>query len=166
MHSLCDDKFYANIPSILVCGRGYPSVATRVMVSRLAQELGVPVVGLADYNPHGLALLQTYRRGGIQTSLESDGLTIDVKWLGLRASQIAKMDWVGDGEELTPRDRAVVENLRGQSHVYSNPEYMAEVDAMHHRGKHELQCIYGHPGGTEFFCSGFLPTALLQHDYI
>lgn len=150
----------------MICGRGYPSVATRVMLSRLSQELGLPVVGLADFNPHGLALLQTYRRGGIRSSLESDGLAIDVKWLGLRASHVDRMQWVGDGEELTSRDRAVIESLRSQSHIYSNEEYMAEIDAMSDRGKHELQCLYGHHKGTRFFSREFLPMAILQHDYI
>lgn len=163
---LCDDNFFSNIPSILVCGRGYPSVSTRVMTSRLAQELGVPVVGLADYNPHGLALLQAYRRGGIHTSLEANGLSIDVKWLGLRASQLDKMDWIGDGEALTDRDVDLVESLRAQSHVSSDPRYLEEVEAMHHRGKYELQCLYGHHSGTKYFCQEFLPTSLLQHDYI
>jgi DNA topoisomerase VI subunit A len=136
------------------------------MLAQLAEQLGIPVVGLADYNPHGLALLQTYRRGGIQTSLEAGDVSTEVKWLGLRASHIEDMPWVGQGEALTDRDEAVVANLRAQVYISSDPRYMAEVEAMKGCGKHELQCLYGHPSGTKYLSNEFLPTALLQHDYI
>jgi DNA topoisomerase VI subunit A len=36
---LVEDNFFRNVPSILVCGRGYPSVATRAMVFLMAEQL-------------------------------------------------------------------------------------------------------------------------------
>jgi meiotic recombination protein SPO11 len=45
-----------------VTGCGYPDVATRALVHMLSLRLpGAEVVGLCDYNPHGLSLLLTYR---------------------------------------------------------------------------------------------------------
>lgn len=67
---LVQDRFYHMIPSVLVCGKGYPSVSTRAFVALIERKLRIPVLGLADYNPHGLALLQTYRRGSVRSSLE------------------------------------------------------------------------------------------------
>lgn len=64
------DRFFQTIPSILVCGKGYPSISTRAFVTLLEQRLRKPVLGLADYNPHGIALLNVYRWGSKRSSLE------------------------------------------------------------------------------------------------
>jgi DNA topoisomerase VI subunit A len=134
------------------------------MLARIAAQLEIPAVGLADYNPHGLALLQTYRRGGARTSLEAGGVNTDVKWLGLRSSHIGGMPWVGAGEPLTARDRALARSLKQQHHVAHGPRLLEEVEKMEATGKHELQCLYGHPQGIRYLSDTFLPTALLQHD--
>jgi DNA topoisomerase VI subunit A len=102
---LVEDKFFDTVPCILLCGKGYPSVATRAMLAMMDLQLKyeslraqtshcyedcdmpvlkgipssvsclnrIPVVGLADYNPHGLALLRTYSRGGVNSSMEGEG---------------------------------------------------------------------------------------------
>lgn len=164
---LYEDRFFDKLPCILLCGRGYPSVATRLMLSRLASGLNIPVYGIADFNPHGCALLQTYRRGGVQTALEASGIVTDIKWLGLRSSHLQAMPWVTfPGEQLTVRDKALVQSLKKQNHILNDSRYVEELDLMEEMGKHELQVLYGHPEGTNFLSSTFLPTALLQHDYL
>lgn len=41
---------------------GFPDIATRALVARVASALPhVPVLGICDYNPFGVALLQTYK---------------------------------------------------------------------------------------------------------
>ncbi|CAN0446311.1 unnamed protein product, partial [Discosporangium mesarthrocarpum] len=45
--------FYSRIPSILITGRGFPALAVRACVHRLAKALHLPVYGLADCNPFG-----------------------------------------------------------------------------------------------------------------
>ena len=67
---LVEERFFQKIPSVLICGKGYPSIATRALVAITADKLKLPVLGLADYNPHGLALLLTYRNGSIRSALE------------------------------------------------------------------------------------------------
>lgn len=164
---LYEDRFFERLPCILLCGRGYPSVATRLMLARLASVLHIPVYGIADYNPHGCALLQTYRRGGVRTALEASEISTDIKWLGLRASHLQAMPWVTlPGEELTTRDKALVKSLKKQAFIAQDRRYLEELDLMEELGKHELQTLYGHPEGTRYLSSTFLPNALLQHDYI
>lgn len=51
--------------------------------------LGVPVYGLADYNPYGLALLLTYKVGSARMGFEASKYAADVKWLGLRCATAA-----------------------------------------------------------------------------
>jgi hypothetical protein len=41
---------------------GFPDIATRALVSRLSKCLkDVPVLGICDYNPFGVALMLTYK---------------------------------------------------------------------------------------------------------
>eukprot|EP01032_Pedospumella_encystans_P014005 gene14005-16102_t len=73
----------------MVTGCGYPDMATRALVSKLSLIYPrMRVVGLCDYNPHGLALLLTYRFPSVSSEFESQGLQADIRWLGLRAVHI------------------------------------------------------------------------------
>lgn len=45
------------IPSILVTGQGFPPLAVRACVYRLAEALELPVLGLVDCNPFGERVL-------------------------------------------------------------------------------------------------------------
>jgi len=60
---LSEDAFWKRYPCIIVTGRGFPDLATRALVHQVATRFSLPVVGLADCNPFGLALLLTYKFG-------------------------------------------------------------------------------------------------------
>lgn len=90
---LSEDGFYRKYPCILITGKGFPDFATRAMVRVLHKELNLPVRGLADCNPFGVLVLNTYRFSSNQnrrvagTGIEQDG--IPMEWVGLRPSQIS-----------------------------------------------------------------------------
>lgn len=54
----------------LVCGKGFPSIATRAFVSRLEKELDLPTLMLTDCNPAGLMIMLNYRQGSTKSSIE------------------------------------------------------------------------------------------------
>jgi len=83
---LSEDKFFEDYPCILVTGKGFPDLATRAMVHHLHNELGLPVRGLADCNPFGVMVLQTYQGSG-----RGCGFGVPVEWLGLRPSQVQEL---------------------------------------------------------------------------
>jgi hypothetical protein len=87
---LSEDRFYDRIPCILITGKGFPDVATRAMVFCLSRLLNVPVMGLADCNPYGVAVLQSYFRGGRGNGGESnmERFSVPIQWMGLRPSQL------------------------------------------------------------------------------
>ena len=60
---LHQDRFWRRLPCVLVTGRGFPDLATRALVHQLSTRFSLPVYGLADCNPFGLALLLTYKLG-------------------------------------------------------------------------------------------------------
>ena len=59
---LIDDKFVENfVPCVLVTACGFPDLATRALVGRVAEALRLSAYAITDYNPHGIARYLTYR---------------------------------------------------------------------------------------------------------
>ncbi|KAL4087181.1 hypothetical protein PRIC1_013078 [Phytophthora ramorum] len=126
---LREDKFFEKIPSILVTGRGFPDLATRMFVSLLSHALGIPVLGLCDCNPFGLSILLTYKLGSARMPLESLQYAVDIKWIGLRPSQIASLGLPQSSlKALTRKDIAVADSLIGASFIQANKRYKNEVE--------------------------------------
>ncbi len=95
---LVEDGFYNAIPCIIVTGCGFPDVATRSLVSKIANHMtlsGVQVVGICDYNPYGAALIMSYMISSIRskTILETseNGLCPQLRWLGFRYKHIEEL---------------------------------------------------------------------------
>lgn len=72
------DQIY-RIPSILVTGQGFPPLAVRACVFRLASALDLPVLGLFDCNPFGESTVTTHTLskklyGGIEKTCHSSNI--------------------------------------------------------------------------------------------
>lgn len=113
---LAEDKFFLNCqPCILVTGKGFPDMATRQWVRQMAHTLQLPVYGLADCNPYGIAVLHSYQyqQSSVQRQAASGSNSnsnsnndilaafnnkndnddegdrpFGIQWLGLRPSQL------------------------------------------------------------------------------
>lgn len=46
---------------ILITGKGYPDVQTRMLLNLLSSKLQLPAYALVDPNPHGFEIMCTYR---------------------------------------------------------------------------------------------------------
>lgn len=89
----------------------------------------------------------------------------NVRWLGLRPTQIQQLDTIDQyGEHLSIRDEKLIHTLRHRMHHIS--EYIRELDVLQQVGKHELQWLYGHEEGVQFLSQTWLPRAILRGDYI
>lgn len=51
---LAQQKFYEDIPSIMITGRGQPDITLRLFLQKLSYTLGLPVFGLMDCDYVGL----------------------------------------------------------------------------------------------------------------
>lgn len=70
---LCEDRFHERVPCIMVTGCGYPDIATRALVSKVSRRFpSLEVIGICDYNPHGAALLLTYRFPSAASAFEGE----------------------------------------------------------------------------------------------
>eukprot|EP00977_Amphora_coffeiformis_P008595 scaffold1953_cov176-Amphora_coffeaeformis.AAC.13 len=86
---LAQDRFFDDWPCILVTGKGFPDLSTRAFVHGLHTTLQLPVWGLADGNPFGVLVLNTYARGSLKRGLDGgDRYSVPIQWVGLRASQM------------------------------------------------------------------------------
>jgi hypothetical protein len=56
-------------------GKGFPDVATRLLVQLLWKSLGVPVLALVDADPHGIEIMCVYRFGSLVSILKHNLLS-------------------------------------------------------------------------------------------
>lgn len=152
-----------HLPIILITGKGYPDHATRAMVYCLWKILlgpdgeSLPIYGIADCNPYGVGVLQTYANGFGQ----SNDFQLPVQWLGLRPCQLLDTQSGGESEEselwnkinqlpnevyqkLTEMDERKLKSLLQESNgfVQNCPAMKAEIHLMkENQWKLELESL-------------------------
>eukprot|EP00741_Cyanophora_paradoxa_P007467 tig00000128_g7222.t1 len=163
---LSEERFFESVPCILVTGKGYPDLATRALVHRLHSEFGLPVLGLADYNPHGLQLLLTYKLGSARMGHEAFRFVVDLKWVGLRGDDLWDLGLPPEcSQPLSDRDRRAARLLLATPFVQSSPAHRDEVERMLEGGrKVELQAL--HSKGYGFLGNEYLKPRILHGAYI
>ena len=169
---LVKEQFCRRVPCVLVTGCGFPDMASRALVAKVASNFpDLTVVGLCDYNPYGVALLLSYRFASQASAFEGEGLQADdLKWLGLRPSQIDTLRDEGSFDEasafqpLSAADKKKLRSLLGNSDIHRLPAYQDELHAMRDGDvKCELEALYT-LGPT--YLGDFLEAALTNEDFI
>lgn len=164
---LREDKFFETVPSILITGRGFPDLATRAFVNLLSNALGIPVLGLCDCNPFGLSIMLTYKLGSARMPLDSLRYAVDIKWVGVRPSQVSHLGLpTSSFKALTRKDLAVADSLMRASFIQANAFFKDEVqmwlgDAL--PWKIELEALYS-SGFT--FLTSFLQDCIENGNYL
>jgi len=165
--NLVQNHFCQKIPAILVTGMGYPSLACRVLVKKLVHGTSCEVLGLFDYNPYGLSILMSFKFGSARMPLECTQWCVpEMKWLGLRYNDVSESGMLKNSSEpFTQYDRQMIKSLRKSDFIRGTKEYCYEVTNMMKCGrKVELQAI--HEFGLDFLSTQYLPTKVIEHDYI
>ena len=145
---LCGQRIWDTLPCIVVTGCGYPPLSVRATVKKLASQFSIPVVGLFDYNPHGIRILLTYKFGSRAMGLESHAFAVDgICWLGVHHDDIFDTDkrCLIDESALqpwAPSDEQVFRSLEKQIREMGNPLYIREVQLMQQcRVKAEIEAL-------------------------
>ncbi|EPY31825.1 meiotic recombination protein SPO11 [Strigomonas culicis] len=168
-YRLMAERLYGRVPCVLVTSHGFPTHTARLLLHNLhAAAPHLPVVGLVDYNPSGLAILLQFKWG--QTGMRENTFTSvpALRWLGVRAAQLPLHRRAEEGAALalprgmphkpfTERDAALLTTLakrmeatwQEQQHrtVHTAAEdlgkWLAEVTTMHQcKIKVELEALY------------------------
>ncbi|XP_037033919.1 uncharacterized protein LOC119072743 isoform X2 [Bradysia coprophila] len=90
-------------PCILITGKGYPDINTRVILKKIWDDCKCPIYALVDADPYGIEIMLTYRHGSQKMSLFNDNLAIpSIQWIGVFPSEIKKFNLLS--LPLTPQD--------------------------------------------------------------
>ncbi|KAF8250606.1 DNA topoisomerase IV, alpha subunit, partial [Wilcoxina mikolae CBS 423.85] len=110
---------------VAVTGKGYPDVATRELLVRLA-AMGKRVFALVDLDPHGIEIVATVRFGSRAMAHEGVALCVEeLKWIGVRYEDLVEV--VENGREgllgLTLRDRQKAMAMLERTWIEEVPEW-------------------------------------------
>ena len=145
------------------------------LVSALRTQLQLPVFGLCDWNPFGLALLLSYKIGSVTGGAEASRYAVpSMAWLGLRAAQIDRLQRK-EGIELSSKPFSPVDRRKVQSMLRNNQflgetqnaEWRQELEAMQERGiKVDLEAVLELERGFEIFSEEVVQQELLSENAI
>ncbi|KAG5508934.1 hypothetical protein GH5_06150 [Leishmania sp. Ghana 2012 LV757] len=85
------------LPCVLLTAQGFPTYAARRLLAHLHAALPrAAVIGLVDYNPHGLAILAAYRWAATIDALPACSASVErryyavpaLRWLGVRTAHV------------------------------------------------------------------------------
>lgn len=145
---LCGQRIWDTLPCIIATGCGYPPLSVRATVKKLACQFSLPVVGLFDYNPHGVRILLTYKCGSTRMGLESHAFAVDnIQWLGVHHADIFDEDGKSRVDESAlqswaPSDERVFRGLHTQVMEMGSPHYSREMRLMGEcRVKAEIEAL-------------------------
>ncbi|XP_029160281.1 meiotic recombination protein W68 isoform X2 [Nylanderia fulva] len=74
---------------ILVTGKGYPDVNTRMLVNILSEKVGLPIYIIVDADPFGVDIMLLYRFGSSILCRQNKCLACpNARWLGIHPSEL------------------------------------------------------------------------------
>lgn len=168
---LVEDCVWERVPCILVTGCGFPDLATRAFVHRLHTRFKIPVLGLSDWNPFGMAIMLCYRFGS-KTMPEANQYRVPLRWLGLRhddletyklpASALQPMTGIDETRAAALlRDGKVT---AGSGEEWDSPLAYEAKRFLERREKMELEGVLGR--GLGFLAASYLPAKVRARDFI
>ncbi|KAI2793844.1 hypothetical protein POX_a00431 [Penicillium oxalicum] len=148
---------------ILLTGKGYPDISTREFAHRLylisrKYERPPRFYALVDGDPHGMAIMSTYKYGSMAHLHENAKLSLPgLAWLGIRvADAILVSESPGAGQilSLTASDRRKILAMLRNNPVWASDgperEWVAELQRMLLLNvKSEIEMLYDQNGGLE-----------------
>ncbi|XP_021820855.1 meiotic recombination protein SPO11-2 [Prunus avium] len=159
---LVDDRVFNQIPSILITAKGYPDIATRLLLHRMSRAFpDLPILALVDWNPAGLAILCTFKFGSIGMGLEAYRYACNVKWLGVRGDDL---ELIPEHAlvPLKPKDLQIAKSLMSSEILQEN--YREELTFMVESGQRaEIEALYFH--GYDYL-GKFIAKKIVQANYI
>ncbi|PQQ16648.1 meiotic recombination protein SPO11-2 [Prunus yedoensis var. nudiflora] len=142
---LVDDRVFNQIPSILITAKGYPDIATRLLLHRMSRAFpDLPILALVDWWA-GLWCV----------------LACNVKWLGVRGDDLELIP-----EQalvpLKPKDLQIAKSLMSSEILQEN--YREELTLMVESGQRaEIEALYFH--GYDYL-GKFIAKKIVQANYI
>ncbi|XP_043287534.1 meiotic recombination protein W68 [Venturia canescens] len=88
-HQLLQENCPQRLECVLVTGKGYPDMATRMFVTMLSEHCKLAVFILVDADPYGIEIFLIYKYGSIKHSYGQGNFPCrSARWLGLLPSDL------------------------------------------------------------------------------
>ncbi|KAF5286927.1 hypothetical protein FQR65_LT12386 [Abscondita terminalis] len=103
-------------PFIIITGKGYPDINTRLFIRILRQHLKIPIFILVDADPSGIEIMLTYKYGSLACAHVNHHLAEPkIQWLGLIPSEITALGI--KPEPFDNRDRRITLGLLKRPYI-------------------------------------------------
>ena len=142
---LIECKFHAKVgPCIILTGKGFPDINTRILLKKLQETLKIPVFALVDADPHGLDIMCIYKYGSKSLSYEAENLTCpSIRWLGVLPRDV---NFIGIADNvLIPMNDSDVKranDLLKRPYICNNESMKSQIQLLlQSRMKAEIECL-------------------------
>jgi meiotic recombination protein SPO11 len=161
---LLDEGFCETMrPCIVVTGKGFPDMNTRMLLNRLWRQFSPQICILVDADPYGIEIMSVYKYGSRSLSFEAPMLTVpDMEWVGVLPSDIPRLRLKDDSlVDLTATDRSKIMDILARPYVLSSQLVYKELNVLLELGKKaEIESLDSI--SPSFLANVFLPTKLLR----
>ncbi len=163
---LNEDKFWKKHGCILIHGGGQPPRGVRRLVSRMHQELKVPLYVLVDNDPWGFYIYSVVKQGSINLAYESQRMAVpSARFIGLSSADRVKYK-LPDNVTIKLDDKDV--NRAKQMMAYQwfqRKQWQKEIRTMlKSKVKLELEALSAK--GISYISEEYLPKKLKDKDWL
>lgn len=109
--NLIEQKVFEKIHNmILITGKGYPDISTRLFLKKIVMSKDIKVYCLVDGDPYGIHIMTVYRYGSKGLDHVKKRITCpEVRWIGIMPSEMKRLNL--PMAPLTEIDRSAVNTL-------------------------------------------------------
>ncbi|KAL2020578.1 hypothetical protein VTK56DRAFT_8166 [Thermocarpiscus australiensis] len=103
---------------ILLTAKGFPDLATRrflCILHKIRPEMNI--FALVDFDPDGIAIMRTYKKGSQRFDHEEDTTARGLRWLGIRSDDILSTDFLGGNVSSSGNDSQMSQAISSQESI-------------------------------------------------
>ena len=162
-----EDKFWKEHNCILTHGGGQPPRGVRRLLSRLHNELKLPVYCLLDNDPWGYYIYSVLKQGSINLAYESARMAIpDARYLGLRSKDFKDCE-LPDSVQilLNDQDKKRANQIKNYPWFEKKKAWQKEIDLMLQNGfKLEVEALIAKE--ISYVTEEYVPQRLEEGDFL
>jgi len=163
---LNEDKFWRKYKAILIHGQGMASRGVRRLLSRMVNELKLPLYVLVDNDPWGFYIYSVVKQGSINLAYESVRMAVpQARFVGLSSFDAARYDLPSNVTiKLDETDEKRAKQMLAYP-WFHRKEWQRELQQMLKLGvKLELEALSSK--GISFISEEYLPRKLRAREYL
>jgi DNA topoisomerase-6 subunit A len=162
-----EDKFWKEHNCILTHGGGQPPRGVRRLLSRLHNELRLPVYCLLDNDPWGYYIYSVLKQGSINLAYESARMAIpEARYLGLRSKDYEECELPESTQiKLNDQDIKRAKQIAGYPWFEKKKAWQKEIEKMLQNGfKLEVESLISKD--ISYVTEEYVPQRLEEQDFL